>query len=299
MPNDTKAKKAAKKTDDIGAVEAGLDALDTPIVESTSPAKKILKSLYPPIFAIVVLLILWWVAYALKLQPSYLLPSPLNVWDSFVDLLQKGAVWEAVTKSLQRAFIGFAISVVLGTLLGLALAQFSFFKRAFGPLITGLQILPSIAWVPAAILWFGIRTEAMLFVVILGATPSIANGLASGVAQTPAIYPRVGKMLGANGFDSIRFIILPAALPGYLAGLRQGWAFAWRSLMAAELIAYAPALGIGLGQLLNQGRELADMPMVMMTIILILFVGILVELCIFAPLERYVLKQRGLQGSKK
>lgn len=297
MPN----KKTATNTpDDIGAIEAGLDALDTPVEDSTrSPAKRILSSLYPPVLAIVVLLVIWWVAYWLKLQPPHLLPSPLDVWGTFTKLLTNGAVWEAVTKSLQRAFLGFAISVVLGTLLGLALAQFTLFRRAFGPLITGLQILPSIAWVPAAILWFGIRTEAMLFVVILGATPSIANGLASGIAQMPSIYPRVGKMLGATGFDAIRFVILPAALPGYIAGLRQGWAFAWRSLMAAELIAYAPALGIGLGQVLQQGRELVDMPMVMTAIILILFVGILVELCIFAPLERYVLKQRGLAGAKR
>lgn len=297
MPNE---KLVAKNSDELGKIEAGLDALDTPIDDSSrSPIKKILSSLYPPMLAILVLLVVWWIVVALKLQPNYLLPSPLDVWDTFVDLLSRGAVWEAVTKSLQRAFMGFAISVVLGTLLGLALAQFPLFKRAFGPLITGLQILPSIAWVPAAILWFEISTEAMLFVVILGATPSIANGLASGIAQMPSIYPRVGKMLGASGFDSIRFVVLPAALPGYLAGLRQGWAFAWRSLMAAELIAYAPALGIGLGQLLQQGRELSDMPIVMTTIIMILFVGILVELCIFAPLERYVLRQRGLAGAKK
>ena len=297
MPNDTTVTTTA---DDIGAIEAGLDALDMPVVEDQkSTAKRILSSIYPPILAIVVLILVWWGAYALKLQPPHMLPSPLDVWDSFLDAYKRGLVVEAVTKSLQRAFLGFAISVVLGTLLGLALAQFSLFKRAFGPLITGLQILPSIAWVPAAIMWFGISTEAMLFVVILGATPSIANGLASGIAQMPSIYPRVGQMLGANGLAAIRFVILPAALPGYLAGLRQGWAFAWRSLMAAELIAYAPALGIGLGQMLQQGRELVDMPMVMTTIILILFVGILVELCVFAPLERHVLKQRGLTGAKK
>lgn len=297
MPNDTTV---TKQPDDIGAIEAGLDALDSPVVEpAPSPIRRILSSLYPPVLAILVLIVLWWIVVALKLQPNYLLPSPVDVWDTFVNLVSRGAVWEAVTKSLQRAFLGFAISVVLGTLLGLALAQFPLFKRAFGPLITGLQILPSIAWVPAAILWFGISTEAMLFVVILGATPSIANGLASGIAQMPTIYPRVGKMLGANGFAAIRFVILPAALPGYLAGLRQGWAFAWRSLMAAELIAYAPALGIGLGQLLQQGRELSDMSIVMTTIIMILFVGILVELCVFAPIERYVLKQRGLAGAKK
>ena len=101
-------------------------------------------------------------------------------------------------------------------------------------------------------------------------------------------------MLGAEGLAAIRYIVLPAALPGYLGGLRQGWAFAWRSLMAAELIAFSPALGLGLGQLLDQGRELSDMSLVMTTIIMILVVGIMVELCVFAPLERHVLRQRGL-----
>ena len=128
---------------------------------------------------------------------------------------------KAIFNSLERAFVGFAISVVLGTVLGLALTRFSIFRRGFGPLITGLQILPSVAWVPAAIIWFGLSNEAMLFVVIMGATPSIANGLKSGVDQIPTLYPRVGTMLGARGWAQIRYVILPASLPGYLAGLRQ------------------------------------------------------------------------------
>lgn len=297
MPNNSTLE---SKTDDFGALEAGLDALDSPFLdEKESFVKKTLRSLFPPFVALVFFIAVWWIVVLLKVQPQYLLPSPADVWDSFATMVARGDAWEAVSKSLQRAFIGFGISLVLGTLLGILLSQVQFVRKAIGPLITGLQILPSVAWVPAAILWFGISTEAMIFVVILGATPSIANGLASGVAQTPAIYPKVGKMLGARGIDSIRYVMLPAALPGYLAGLRQGWAFAWRSLMAAELIAYAPALGIGLGQLLQQGRELSSMPIVMTTIIMILFVGILIELCIFAPLERHVLKQRGLTGSTK
>jgi len=286
--------------DDVASLEAGLDALDSPIATTDKPAaaRRVLGSLWPPLLAVAFLIGAWWLAYALKVKPPFVLPSPASAWNAFTDGLATGATQQAIFNSLKRAFVGFAISVVFGTIIGLALAKFTLFRRAFGPLITGLQILPSVAWVPAAIIWFGLSNGAMLFVVIMGATPSIANGLKSGVDQIPSIYPQVGKMLGANGLEAIRYVVLPAALPGYLAGLRQGWAFAWRSLMAAELIVFSPALGFGLGQLLEQNRTLADMPAVMATIIAILLVGILVELCFFAPLERRVLRQRGLLGDK-
>ncbi len=290
---------ASATKDDVASLEAGLDALETPVsVEARYSPTKVLRTLIPPMSAILLLLIVWTAVYAAHLQPSYLLPSPVDVWHSFQESLGDGVVFKVVANSLRRAFVGFAISLVIGTLLGLLMAKVKFVRQAIGPLVTGLQILPSVAWVPAAILWFGISNEAMLFVVILGATPSIANGLLSGIDQIPTLYPKVGQMLGARGIDSIRFVVLPASLPGYIAGLRQGWAFAWRSLMAAELIAFSPLLGIGLGQYLNQGRELTDMPRVILSIILILFVGILIELCFFAPIERRVLRQRGLLGAK-
>lgn len=285
--------------DDVASLEAGLDALESP-VDSNEPGRghRILSSIWPPVLAIVVLILFWWAAYALKLKPPYVLPSPADAWAAMWDGMTDGSTLKAVTNSLQRAFIGFGISIIIGTVIGLALTKFSLFRRGFGPLITGLQILPSVAWVPAAIIWFGLSNAAMLFVVIMGATPSIANGIKSGVDQIPPLYPKVGRMLGTNGWTQIRYVILPAALPGYLAGLRQGWAFSWRSLMAAELIVFSPALGLGLGQVLDQNRTLNDMPGVMATIISILTVGILVELCIFAPIERYVLRQRGLLGDK-
>lgn len=286
--------------DDVASLEAGLDALEAPVgpADRKAAARRVLSSVWPPILAIALLLVFWWAAYALKVKPEYVLPSPAAAWQSFLDGVASGTTQRAIFNSLQRAFVGFFISVILGTVIGLALTKFSIFRRGFGPLITGLQILPSVAWVPAAIIWFGLSNEAMLFVVIMGATPSIANGIKSGVDQIPTLYPRVGTMLGARGFSQIRYVILPASLPGYLAGLRQGWAFAWRSLMAAELIVFSPALGLGLGQVLDQNRTLGDMPAVMATIIAILFVGILVELCFFAPLERRVLRQRGLLTDK-
>lgn len=286
--------------DDFASLEAGLDALDTPLGDKQSrfDLKAIASSIWPPILAIAVLIVFWWIAYALKLKPPYVLPSPLDAWNSVLSGIESGTTQMAIFNSLQRAFVGFAISIVLGTVIGLLLTKSSVFRRGFGPLITGLQILPSVAWVPAAIIWFGLTNEAMLFVVIMGATPSIANGIKSGVDQIPSLYPKVGRMLGTNSWTQIRYVILPASLPGYIAGLRQGWAFSWRSLMAAELIVFSPALGLGLGQVLDQSRTLSDMPGVMATICTILFVGIIVELCIFAPIERRVLRQRGLLGDK-
>ncbi len=168
-----------------------------------------------------------------------------------------GQIWQLVTTgeilelfwvSVHRAVIGFALSLLIAVPLGLAIANITVVRRGIGPLVSGLQSLPSVAWVPAAILWFGLNDRAIYWVVLLGAVPSIANGLVSGLDQVPPILPRVGKALGAGRLGGIRYILLPAALPGFLGGLKQGWAFSWRSLMAAELIATSPELGEGLGQ---------------------------------------------------
>jgi NitT/TauT family transport system permease protein len=199
--------------------------------------------------------------------------------------------------SVHRAVIGFVIAVSAAIPLGLLIANFRMVRRGIGPFVSGLQSLPSVAWVPAAILWFGLTDASIYFVVLLGAVPSVANGLVSGMDQIPPILPRVGKVLGAGRLASARHILLPAALPGFLGGLKQGWAFSWRSLMAAELIATSPQLGVGLGQFLHNGMSLSDMSMVMAAIILILFVGIGIELLIFRPLERAVLRARGLAGA--
>ena len=160
--------------------------------------------------------------------------------------------------------------MVIATPMGLLLAQVAPLRRAFGPLISGLQVLPSVAWVPAAIIWFGLTDATVYFVVFMGAIPSIINGLISGVDQIPPQYRSVGTVLGANRLQMALQIVLPAALPGYLSGLKQGWAFSWRSLMAAEIIAVGGTIGFGLGSMLDQGRDLADMTIVMSAILLIL-----------------------------
>ncbi|MEW1656016.1 ABC transporter permease [Streptomyces sp. NPDC093707] len=279
---------------DLAGLEAGLDALDSTVVSRQPWLRTVLSKAVPPLIAIVLVLGLWQLAYHFQLKPHYLLPSPLDVFRSLQQKWLEGTLLSFVWTSVSRGALGFLASVVLGTVLGLIVARIKPIRSAIGPILSGLQSLPSVAWVPAAIIWFGLSDATIYAVVLLGAVPSIANGLVSGVDQISPLYLRAGRTIGATGLAGVRHVLLPAALPGYLAGLKQGWAFSWRSLMAAELIVSAPDLGTGLGQLLEQGRELQDMSWVLSAILLILIVGIGIELLIFAPIERRVLRSRGL-----
>ncbi|MET0764070.1 MAG: ABC transporter permease [Blastococcus sp.] len=282
------------------AVVAGLDALDSAPQLPPRPGvgRIFVRSVLPPIVFLAALVGVWQLAYLAELKPPYALPSPADVAETFWTTVQDGRAAEAVWTSLSRGAVGFAMSLVIGTLLGLAMWASTWLRAAIGPIVSGLQSLPSVAWVPAAIIWFGLTDAAIYTVVLMGAVPSIANGLITGMKQVPPLFDRVGRVLGLSAVGRIRFVLLPAALPGYLGGLRQGWAFAWRSLMAAELITYAPKLGQGLGQLLSIGRELSQMSLVITAITLILFVGVAIELLLFAPLERRVLVRRGLTTSR-
>ena len=286
-------------TDTDAAVGAGLDALDTPTgstSDSHGRARRLVGKVLPPIAVLVLVVVVWQALWAAAFWPEYKLPAPAAVWDQIWTITANGKILEFLWTSVHRAVIGFAVAVLVAIPLGLLIANFSLVRRGIGPIVSGLQSLPSVAWVPAAVLWFGLTDTSIYFVVLLGAVPSIANGLVSGMDQIPPILPRVGKVLGAGRLASARHIMLPAALPGFLAGLKQGWAFSWRSLMAAELIATSPQLGFGLGQYLHNGMSLSEMSMVLAAIILILFVGIGIELLVFRPLERAVLRARGLNG---
>ncbi len=280
-------------------LEAGLDALSVESNQRESLVDRLRTKAVPPLVAVVVLVGAWQAFVATGYKRRDVVPGPADVWKRTVELFQDGTVTEALHGSLQRGAIGFLLSVVIGTVIGLVVAQSAFVRAAFGPLLSGLQVLPSVAWVPAAIIWFGTTEKAMMAVVLLGAVPSIANGLISGIDHVPPIYTRVGHVLGARGLTAVRHVVLPAALPGYFAGLKQGWAFSWRSLMAAELIVSSNAIRLGLGQYLDQGRTLSDMPMVMSGVLLILVVGIAVELLLFAPIERRIRRNRGLLAGSR
>ena len=284
----------APERDDLAELEAGLDALDSSADVRPDRGRRVLSAVWPPMVAVALLLAVWELAYRAGVKPPYALPSPGDVGLELLHQLQDGTLLEAMWVSLTRGGLGFLAALAIGTPLGLLIARVQVVRRGIGPLVSGLQSLPSVAWVPASIIFFGIGDAAIYSVVLLGAVPSIANGMVSGIDQVPPLYRRVGQVLGARGLAVSRHVLLPAALPGYVGGLRQGWAFSWRSLMAAELIVKSPELGTGLGQLLEEGRFLQSMPLVFAGILGILVVGIAVELLVFAPLERRVLRRRGL-----
>lgn len=296
MPHDATIDEVRPRSehDDLRSLETGLDRLQTDASHEPGRWRRFAASVVPPI-VFVLLLIAAWQLYVVIAQPRPdKVPSPLDVVTALGSAWESGRLQEAVATSLERGVVGFLIAIVVGTPLGLLLAEVRPIRRAVGPIISGLQVLPSVAWVPAAIIWFGLSDATVYFVILMGAIPSIVNGLIAGIDQVPPQLRRVGTVLGASPWQLASAVILPAALPGYLAGLKQGWAFSWRSLMAAEIIAVGGTIGFGLGSMLQQSRELADLAGVLGTIILILAIGILIELVFFGPLERRMLRRRGL-----
>lgn len=280
--------------DDLYTLESGLDALDHKQKSRQSISRRVARAVLPGVLGALAVLAIWQLLFALNIKEDWALPSPSMVWDALLNQNQQGFVWPAVKNSVSRGFVGFAMSLLIATPLGILIARVRLIGAVLRPVVTGLQQLPSVAWVPAAIIWFGLTPSTIYCVVILGATPSITNGLVNGIEQIPPLYLRASRILGLGRIRSITRVVLPAALPGYLSGLEQGWAFAWRSLMAAELIAVSPELGGGLGQLLEVGRTLGDMSLIVASILLILVTGICVEKLVFAPVRKRVMRNRGL-----
>lgn len=286
-----------KDADDLAGLEAGLDALDA-VQTGRPPLRQVLVGkVLPPVVAVALTLAVWQLLVRAEVAPPYKLPAPSAVWDEVRDAWLQGTLLEYIWTSVSRGLLGFLLALLIGTPLGLLVARVRLVRAALGPILSGLQSLPSVAWVPPAVVWLGLEPSVMYTVILLGAVPSIANGLVSGIDQVPPLFLRAGRTLGATGLKGTWHIVMPAALPGYVAGLKQGWAFSWRSLMAAEIIATSPQLGVGLGQYLHNGSSLNDINMVIAAIFLILLVGIGIELLLFRPLERAVLRARGLTGA--
>jgi NitT/TauT family transport system permease protein len=276
------------------AVVEGLDALQVTERPGSELARRLFGGLVPRLAAVVVLLAIWQLLVTLQVKPSYALPGPGDVAASLADQWRRGHLTEAIAVSLRRAVLGYAAALVLGTLLGAAVARLRLLRMSIGSFLPALQSLPSVTWVPIGILWFGLTDATIFFVVIMGAFPSIATGVISAMDQIDPLTRRLARSLRAGGLDLYRHFLLPAALPGYIAGMKQAWSFSWRSLMAAELIAISPQLGLGLGQLLDSGRTLADMSLVLAAMIAILVVGLVVDELVFRPLEQGVLRRRGI-----
>jgi len=224
----------------------------------------------------------WWKPYAF--------PNPIGVWQSLLTLLRQNILFAAVFFSLRRALIGFLLSVVIGLIVGILLSRLKVLTAAFKPIILGIQSLPAVCWVPFAILWFGLTENSIIFVVIIGSTFSISIAVESAIRNVNPLYIKAAKTMGAKGAALYFHVVLPAGLPALITGLKQGWSFAWRALMAAEVMSAT----IGLGQTLMMGRDLADINRVMLIILIIILIGILVEKFVFSIAEERILKRVGL-----
>lgn len=239
----------------------------------------------------ILLLVAWQLIANTGIWPDYLFPGPLAVLNSLVTGFQSGLYLQGSLVSLERLAIGYSISLVIGVALGLLIGRFRVVEETLGSLILGLQALPSVCWLPLAILWFGLSEQAIIFVVIMGALFSITLGVDAGVKNTPPIYVKAARNLGSRGLALYPQVILPSAMPAILNGLKQGWTFAWRSLMAGELLFYT----LSLGNLLQTGRDLNDASEVMSVMVVIIAIGVAIDTLIFGPLERRVRERWGLR----
>jgi NitT/TauT family transport system permease protein len=274
------------------AALAGLDVLDTVIERQRPPAVRIWSATWPKIAAAALFLLAWQIVVWTGWKPSYVLPGPGTALAELGREAAHGDFWDAVARTMRRAVLGYALSVVAGTVVGLAVARVRLLRTAVGSFITALQTMPSIVWFPLAILLFQLTESAIMFVVILGAAPSIANGVISGVDYVPPLFTRVGRTMGARGVSLYRYVIVPAAWPSVLAGLKQGWAFAWRSLMAGELLVIIPGHP-SLGSIMENDRQFNDTTGLLASMIAIFVIGVLID-AMFNAVDQRLRVRRGL-----
>ncbi len=271
---------------------AGLDALER--ADDRPPlARRIWSATWPKLAAIAIALLAWQLLVWSGWRSKLILPPPTQVIPRLFEELGKGTTWVAIGTTLRRALTGFSIAFVIGSVVGLGVARSKVLRSAVGSLITGLQTMPSVAWFPLAVVLFKLDEGAIYFVVAMGAAPSIANGVISGVDQIPPIYLRAGRVLGARGLSAYRHVIVPAAFPTFFSGMKQGWAFAWRSLLAGELlvqIAGKPSIG----SRLEIERTFGDYEGMIAVMIIILVIGIVIDAAGFNTIDRVLRRRRGL-----
>ncbi len=237
-------------------------------------------------FFFVVLLVLWQAFFRAKIWSPVLLPSPLQVANYLKGAIEDGTLGHATVITMRRLLIGYFIGIVVGLPLGLLL------RDTLGTTALGLQTLPSVCWVPLALLWFGQTEAAMLFVVVMGTLWSVVIATETGVRNVPPIYRRAALTMGSKRLHIWLTVILPASLPFIVSGMKQGWAFAWRSLMAAEIFVTI-LTGFGLGQLLHYGRELSAMDQVIAIMLVIVVIGLLADKIFFSPIEKFLHRRWG------
>jgi NitT/TauT family transport system permease protein len=274
------------------AALVGLDRLEGVVIrEHPWRPRNIWAAVWPKLLAIALVLAVWELVH-LSGWKKFVLPGPGTVFANLWAQMHHAVLWQAIGITMRRAVIGFALSVLIGAVIGALVSRIKPLRAATGSLITALQTMPSIAWFPFAIILFGATTNAIIFVIVLGSAPSVANGLITGVDYIPPLLLRAGKTMGLSRLSLYRHLILPASLPSFVAGLKQSWAFAWRSLMAGELL----VIIIGqpsIGALLNAFQDQTDMASAIAIIIVILVLGIVID-TLFTKADAVIRRRRGM-----
>ncbi|MGJ7922037.1 ABC transporter permease [Neobacillus sp. LXY-4] len=243
------------------------------------------------IIFIAMIAIIWEVTSKFSGLPQFMFPSLTQVFDTLLNGLVSGQITTAIGKSMGRILLGFSIAIILGIIMGYFIWRYKLVEDTLGFLVTALQSIPSIVWFPLAIIWFGLNDVSILFIVTIGATWTMTVNATSGFKNVPQLYQRVAKTYGSTGFHFIRTVILPASVPQLISGLRVAWAFSWRALMAGELLGG----GGGLGQLLEMGRSLGQMDLVLSVMFIIAVIGTVVDNVVFTRLERNVQTKWGVK----
>ena len=241
----------------------------------------------------VLVIMIWEVASRAGVWPRFLFPAPSEVLQTLLQGFADRTFIFGILASVRRILLGYSISLVAGVLLGLGISRNKLIAETIGSLILGLQTLPSICWLPLALLWFGLNESAIIFVVVMGALLSITTATESGIKNAPPLLIKAGQNMGARGPRLLFEVIVPAALPSIITGMKQGWSFAWRSLMAGELL-YG---SVGLGNLLTVGRELNDMSQVLAVMLIIIIIGLCADYLVFTRLERGMRRRWGFEVS--
>ena len=281
---------------ELAADLPAVDAVEATSRPSRAPMRRVWDGLWPKLAAAALMLAAWQAVVWSGWKPDYVLPGPGPVFQRLAQDFGNVNFDLGIAITLRRALIGFAIAVAIGSVAGILVARIAVLRKAIGSAILGLQSMPSIAWFPLAILLFGLNETAIFFVVILGAAPAIAGGLLSGVDHVQPILVRVGHVMGARGLSLYRHVILPAALPSFVGGLKQGWAFAWRSLMAGEIIGIV-GHQLSLGHQIQFARDFADAEQLLAIIVVIFVIGVVID-SLFGILDRGIRRRWGLLGAE-
>jgi NitT/TauT family transport system permease protein len=242
-----------------------------------------------------VFLVIWQLVYMSEILPKLSLPSPLAVGQTIIELLFDFTLIKGTAFTLWRLFLGFVLSLILGLLTGLLMIKFQQFGKTMSSFAVGLQSFPSIAWIPFAILLIGFNDLGILFVVVMSSVFSVMLSTYSGLRNVPPIYIRAARNMGAKGLSLFRYVLIPAATPTLIMGMRQAWSFAWHALIGAEMLITTL---VGLGYILSVGREFSNMSQIIATMIVIFTLGLIFDRVVFTKIEEKIRDRWGLSQQK-